>query len=297
MAGHDEIASLHYAKWLKLYEVEKPFVVISDLTSTDKSEYRHTNVEMIEGEPEIITDIRGKESNFTLDSHGFEVCSHTWDTPDWSNKDEIERRYFPEVESLLRKQIPGLTEIRIFDWRLRRNVPYREAGLHRIDLNDSTHYLLPATAAHIDQTPGSTRGRVMRHMGDQADALLRGRVRIVNIWRPIKHPVGDWPLALCDGSTVDRADLLATDHVTRDYVGETYNMLYRDMYRWYYLNTQTPDEVLLFKMFDSELRIKARHCPHASFQHRTVPDGTLPRESIEVRALVFSDVGTESEYK
>lgn len=118
-------------------------------------------------------------------------------------------------------------------------------------------------------------------------------------------------MAVSDGSLVTEDDLLATDHVTRHYVGETYNLMYRNKYRWYYISHQQPDEVLMFKTYDSDTDIPARRkipnrlphvgilahvlifyatdCPHASFRHGHVLEGSLPRESIEVRALIFSD--------
>lgn len=78
-----------------------------------------------------------------------------------------------------------------------------------------------------------------------------------SVWRPINHPIEDWPLAVCDGSNVFEDDLLKTDYVTLDYIGETYNVLYRDKYNWHYLSRQTPEEVTLLKISDSNLTAKA----------------------------------------
>ncbi|MBW8892350.1 MAG: hypothetical protein JF617_09390 [Burkholderiales bacterium] len=39
--------------------------------------------------------------------------------------------------------------------------------------------------------------------GEQADALLAGRVAIIDVWRPAAQPARDWPLALGDASTTD----------------------------------------------------------------------------------------------
>jgi hypothetical protein len=84
------------------------------------------------------------------------------------------------------------------------------------------------------------------------------------VWRPLQHAVEDWPLAVCDGSTVDDNDLLETDIVRRDFrehVGANMFALHRERYRWYYLSRQQPDEVLIFKQFDTESGVKAR-CTH-----------------------------------
>lgn len=80
--------------------------------------------------------------------------------------------------------------------------------------------------------------------------------------------------------------------------------LYRPGYKWYYLRDQTKDEVSLFKNFDSDDGVPSQSrlvmsstlfralmtrivCPHVSFKspQQSIP---RPRESIEVRALVFT---------
>jgi hypothetical protein len=47
------------------------------------------------------------------------------------------------------------------------------------------------------------------------------------------------------------------------------------------------DEVLLLKCFDSAHDGRARFMPHTSFDDPTAPVEKPPRESIELRTLVF----------
>ena len=68
----------------------------------------------------------------------------------------------------------------------------------------------PVARIHVDQTPASGVARVRRHMGGDAEALLRGRVQVVNVWRPIRGPVLDRPLALCDWRSLYLVYVLAT---------------------------------------------------------------------------------------
>ena len=44
---------------------------------------------------------------------------------------------------------------------------------------------------------------------------------------------------------------------------------------------------LLLKCFDSKTDGRARFAPHTAFQDPTAPADVLPRESIELRTLVF----------
>jgi len=83
-------------------------------------------------------------------------------------------------------------------------------------------------------------------------------------------------------------DLLDVDLIRQDYVGSTMFAKYRQGYRWYFLQNQTPDEVCLFKNFDSSEEVKAQMCPHVSFQQDNAPPNPAPRESVEVRFMVFT---------
>lgn len=79
-----------------------------------------------------------------------------------------------------------------------------------------------------------------------------------SVWRPLFNPIENYPLAVCDGSTVPADMLVAVDHVRKNYVGEGLYPLARPKYRWHYLNRQTKDEVLLIKTFDSKEDVPAK---------------------------------------
>ena len=94
------------------------------------------------------------------------------------------------------------------------------------------------------------------------------------------------PLALADASSVRREDLIATDQVFPDRVGEIYHLAYDPTQRWYYAPRMTPDEVLLIKGWDSLEDGRARFTPHGAFELPDTPEHASPRESIEVRTLL-----------
>ena len=56
---------------------------------------------------------------------------------------------------------------------------------------------------HIDQTYEATIKRVHQLLGADAPRLLQSRVRLINVWRPIAHPVFHRPLAVSDWRTLD----------------------------------------------------------------------------------------------
>ncbi len=124
-------------------------------------------------------------------------------------------------------------------------------------------------------------------MGAEAEARLRGRFAVVNVWRPIRGPLRDAPLAVCDARSVPFADLIPSDLIYRDRTGETYAVAHNPAHRWFYAPAMTTDEVMLIKCYDSATDGRARFSPHSAFEDPTAPADVLPRESIEVRTLAF----------
>jgi len=109
----------------------------------------------------------------------------------------------------------------------------------------------------------------------------------VNVWRPIRGPLRDAPLAVCDAQTVAPGDWVPQDLVYPDRTGEIFALTYNPAHRWFYAPAMRTDEVLLLKCFDSAKDGRARFMPHTAFEDPTTPPDVLPRESIELRALVF----------
>ena len=81
---------------------------------------------------------------------------------------------------------------------------------------------------------------------------LKGRVQVINLWRPIRGPLRDAPLAMLDGTTVEPGDLVASDLIYPDRSGETYSVKYNPNHRWFYIPEMTAGrsaapEVLRFR--------------------------------------------------
>ena len=73
-----------------------------------------------------------------------------------------------------------------------------------------------------------------------------------SVWRPLFGPIKDWPLAMLDYRSVDKAsDFIAADVIYPHYVGESFNVFHNSRHKWFYLADQMADEVLIFKSFDS----------------------------------------------
>jgi hypothetical protein len=227
-----------------------------------------------------IRDLRPIGDELSLDVQGFALKEQRSAVRDFWDDDEVRRVYYPEAEAFI-KQVTGASRVFIFDHLQRRRVPEvadRRRGMPR----------QPATRVHVDHTARSGPQRVRDLLGDEAEELLRGRVQVINLWRPIlSEPLRDAPLAVCDSRTVDNDDLVPSDLVYRERVGETYSVKYNPAHQWYYAPEMRRDEALLLKIADTRTDISARFMPHTSFTDPTTPPGAPMRESIELRTLVF----------
>ena len=234
-----------------------------------------------EHEPRIVPvrSMRPIAPDLSLDREGFELIEHRSAVGDFYDDDEVRRVYYPEAAQLI-AAATGASRVFIFDHTLRRRV----AGV--ADRAPGTPRQ-PATRVHVDHTVKSGPQRVHDFFGD-AEQLLRGRVQVINLWRPIRGPLRDAPLAVCDARSVAPADLVPQDLVYRDRVGEIYAVTYNPAHRWYYAPEMHPDEALLLKCYDSATDGRARFMPHTAFDDPTASADMLPRESIEIRSLVFS---------
>ncbi|UNI18461.1 hypothetical protein JDV02_004729 [Purpureocillium takamizusanense] len=224
-----------------------------------------------------ITDIAGDESNYTLDGNGFQIYSREANEKAFLDDDAIKSGYYRETEQLL-KEATGASRVFIFDHTIRRKLPDAGPGT-RTSRG-------PVQRVHIDQSYSAALSRVSHHLPDESEELLKGRVQIINVWRPIKTVERD-PLALAEASSVAESDLVVTELIYPNRRGETYAVRYNDGHKWFYKSGLSTDEVILIKCFDSKTDGRARRVPHTAFEDSGASPDAPARESIEVRALVF----------
>ncbi|KAA1477860.1 hypothetical protein DENSPDRAFT_885433 [Dentipellis sp. KUC8613] len=230
-----------------------------------------------------IENLRGREAAPTLDRNGFQFFRKPAQHTAFDSTQAIEGEYYPESIELL-KQLTGASRVVIFDHTIRRRRPEEK--------EDTPEKRQPVQGVHVDQTTASAVARVHRHLpAEDAPALLQKRFQIINLWRPIHHPAYDFPLALCDYSTVDPArDLVPMTLKYPDRDGETFGVRFSEEHRWKYVRGMTPEEGVLIKCFDSvQDGSVAVLTPHTAFIDPSTPEDAPLRESIELRALVFYD--------
>jgi hypothetical protein len=235
-----------------------------------------------ESRPVSIQDARARSTRSSVHREGFEL----WDAPsqvrDFHDPQEIRRTYYAESAELALAASGG-RRAWVFDHLVRRREPDRPT----LNFGRGAHGTAGANARlHNDYTQDSGTRRLALVVTDEAQRLALRRFCVLNIWRSIRGPVHDTPLAVCDARTVQEEDFVTAEVRYADRVGEVYFLKYSPDHRWNYYSAMDRHEALVFKQFDSMTNGVARFTPHGAFDHPGAPADAPPRESIELRCLV-----------
>jgi len=241
--------------------------------------------------PVVVRDGR-KETDLTLDNASFELCRHetSLENEDFYDQTTIEKLYYEEMADFL-KSATGASAVQIYHHQVRN--PSRNNGSA---LNVNTSVQAYADRIHLDTEPigcVETFKRFTDVIGDPD--LKKGRFVVLNAWRNISDiPIQRDHLAVLD----DRSTVKPDDYITGDFFGNKHGVDYcvsqyllncvnSRQHRWYYFPKMTKDEVILFKMFDSDTSKEGRFCFHTAFTDPGIKRQVPCRESIEIRTFLY----------
>jgi hypothetical protein len=252
-------------------EVERPFTYAREAPPGAEAETACFAAHAVQ-----IQDVRGREP-LRLDQHGATLAQWPTRVRRFYDESHVRQRYYPESAEVIQAAL-GADRVVVFDHNVRRSsAPQLKTNHHNVGR--------PVHHAHTDYTPRSALGRLRHELGPHADVELSRYVQ-VNLWRPIRGPVRDAPLALCDGASVVPHTLRTVELRYPDRTGEIYYLLHQSGQRWYFASDMAVDETWLFKNFDSASPGPGCVAPHSAFTDTRYPYAP-PRESIEVRALAI----------
>src|SRR5437588_5543473 len=220
---------------------------------------------------------RPHAKDFVLERHGFRFVRHDTKVKEFYDEDEIRGLYYPEMEALIKAE-SGAKRVVVFDHTLRTADD---------ELRESKGIREVVRRVHNDYTEWSAPQRVRDILPDEAEELLQRRFAIIQVWRPIRHPVETYPLAMADAQGISPKDFVISERRYPGRIGQTYAVTYNPEHRWYWLPRMGRDEAYIFKVFDSMKDGRARWTAHTAFQDPTTPPNARPRESIEIRTLAF----------
>ncbi|QPG96274.1 hypothetical protein C2857_003717 [Epichloe festucae Fl1] len=292
----DQHVKLYYLGESPALETEKPYLLSAGLLkSVPQCNWRYEA-----GPEQVIKDARGHEEEFNYVENGFAFRPWSPSPIDWENETQIREKFLVEAQEFVRRELnfgdDSLKRCEVFDWRLR--ISSSAAQLTNLDKGHMAK-IRPAQAVHIDQSLAGAFDRLKLHYpnDDIQELTAKYRVQIINLWRPFRGTVQQWPLAVCDGRTVGLDSLDELEYVSEEFVRRSYLARWSDSYRFHYLSNMTSDEVVVFKIFDSAFHVPqgsktpGSHvlgCPHAAFELPSVTSAP-PRESVEVRMFVVSE--------
>jgi hypothetical protein len=225
----------------------------------------------------VIRNGRRDAADFTLDRNGFHLVRHDTKVVDFFDEAEIRATYYPEMEALVKAQ-SGASRVVVFDHTLRTADDEARAARQIREV---------VRRVHNDYTEWSGPQRLRDLLPQEADALLRRRFAIVQVWRPLRYPVETFPLAICDAQSLAPTDLVVSERRYPGRIGQTYAITYNPAHRWYWFPRLRGEEALVFKVYDSLRDGVARWTAHTAFDDPTAPPGARPRESIEIRTLAL----------
>ena len=247
--------------------------------------------------PTQIRDARALQAQATseadfLAEHGFVLLDAPTRVTDWGNSEQVAEYYLPEVEAMIRDRLfPG----RKLFVQQPPNVMRRGAGTS-----------VPQYGLGVHSDHGTTADDFQRNVEAFTNAEMGAKWRAsferetvegfvsLDFWRttgmagPLKH----MPLALCDPTSLEAADIIPTALEGIAPGGAlTYHvsLAHNPGQRWYYYPDMQPHEVLVFKLFQlmrNEDSRPYRACFHTAFEHPCTPADAQPRQSCEHRVSV-----------
>jgi hypothetical protein len=224
-----------------------------------------------------------------LDAQGFVLARRPSRVSNFKDKGEVDALYVVEVEHIV-KDLTGADCVAPLGYVV------RTSGATSAETQP------PASEVHVDMTPD----RAEKLAAAKYEASFPGRPRYrrfiaSSLWRPFSQPPQDWPLAVCDGTSVGDeegvpnvmvrlAQLPDPDNIpeyceNEDKLPAASIFHFNPRHRWWYFPDMTRDEVMLVKFYDSD-HSKAWRTPHTSFRDPSVQNAP-PRESIEFRTIAY----------
>lgn len=235
-----------------------------------------------------------------FEQHSFVLLPHRTAVKDWdllsdpARSEDVLRVYYAEIEQLIAQRLfPGKrVEVQQWSQPVRRGRDTPEPGYVNVVHCD---YGLTPEDYEINAEAYSDAAMAQRWRSsfdrEEVEACT-----VVDFWRPtgMSGPLLHMPLALCDPTSVDVADLIPTTFAGVSPTGQpAHQTLLRlnSGQRWYYYPRMDVDEVLAFKLFewrkDDPSPHRFRNVFHSAFEDPDTPEGAQERQSCEHRVGVM----------
>ncbi len=248
-----------------------------------------------------IRNARPFQHRLGFDSHGFVLVPHSSRIADFTDRAQVDTNYAAEVSDVVRR-VTGASLVLPMVWMIRSSGELPAVSQQPAGYTHQGGTQPPASDVHVDMAPDRAQrfAKMLYEKHVPGGAGFR-RFVATSCWRAFSAPPQDWPLAVCDGTSVDPAEgvkntmvivdaLPRLDEIPEELPGED-NLPaasvfhFSPQHRWWYFPNMTRDEVLLLKFHDSD-HSTAWRTPHTSFRDPTYPNAGA-RRSIEFRTVAY----------
>jgi hypothetical protein len=224
---------------------------------------------------------------------GFQLIGHSSAMQDWGDDDEIARVHYPEIEALACR-LTGSDFALVSDHVRRtgrdakRDRDQSPVSLVHSDFADNYAEVIRNAYRDVRRRGAATLARNRVSAQDVATAT---RIMMLQFWRNLGPAKMDYPLAFCDARTLTRAEARPFRYTGYVAGGRSFDALAivapedPDRHHWYSFPEMTPDEVVAFRTYDTELVRSGEtyFTPHSAFRDPDVEIGRPARSSIELR--------------
>ncbi|MCY4130226.1 MAG: CmcJ/NvfI family oxidoreductase [Gammaproteobacteria bacterium] len=220
----------------------------------------------------------------TVSSHGFTLVKHETQCSDMSDQEMVKSTLYKEYADLL-QDLTGCTKVKVTQHQYRNGyggLPEGDPRAARATPNGSEGIY---GGIHSDVTPYSEPG--------WKPIVEERHFQVFNFWQSTDPviPVQVMPLSLCDMNSIESGDMIYADSWNQTKNPRrlvSYRLAFSEEQKWYYYPSMQPDELLIFKQYDTMEDEPNRRCVyHGAIDLPSVPSDAPLRETIEVRLLAL----------
>ncbi len=257
-----------------------------------------------------LEDWRKQADTLSLDREGFVLDRVISGVSDYRDERQLAELWMPAVKETVLRATGGSWAC-LFAGPLLRFSERREEAF-------SSAVSAPARAVHSDLSGGFSFDQLpLQPAAASAVREVRERIgdatprnwRIFNIWQVLSPPPQDTGLALCMLSSVAERDVIdgqgyfaseeksAEELLASEDLPHQFDISFfrpNPDQRWGWFSDMLPGEALIFSAFDPRAGKRKARVPHGAIDIPSAPAHAVPRNSIEIRALVVFDDGDKA---
>lgn len=223
----------------------------------------------------------------TVHVQGFQLVDQPTKVTNFLDMDTARNEFYPECREVV-KRVTGCADTYVTQHQYRngyRNYPEGHPKRMKPTPNGSPGGY------------GGTHSDISPMAENRWDEIVDGRhCAMFNLWRSIdlENDIETMPLALLDMTSLDFDDMVAADawggpnQVQQHLV--SYRLAHNPNQRWYYFPRMRPDEMLVFKQYDTrQADPTMRNVYHGAVVDPDTREDSPLRQTIEVRVLALFD--------